>query len=74
MEDVSKKFIREDGSKALLNNDIKALEEYKAKKQTMRDINNMKNEINYLKSELQKVTEMYGNVLEELSYIRSKIE
>lgn len=45
------KLIRQAESNALLNNDYKALEEYKLKKKLVRDINSLKEEVNVLKAE-----------------------
>lgn len=45
------KLIRQTESNALLNNDYKALEDYKLKKKQLRDINSLKEEVNVLKAE-----------------------
>jgi len=44
-------LIREQASKALLNTDSKALEEYKFKKKLLRDINTLKEQVDGLQRE-----------------------
>lgn len=61
-------YDRENNSKALLNNDMRALEEHKFKKSVLRNINKMEktienliNEVETLKSELNHLKEKQNN-------------
>lgn len=60
-------LVREKSSNALLNNDLKAFEEYKFKKNLLRDINN-------LKTALDDSIEIINNMSVEIEKLNKRIE
>lgn len=71
MMDRSKNLVREQTSKALLNSDIAALEEHKFKKGVLRDINNIRKELDILRSEVETLKTENHSLREELKQIKN---
>lgn len=69
--DRSKNLVREQTSKALLNSDIAALEEHKFKKGVLRDINNIRKELDILRSEVETLKTENHSLREELKQIKN---
>ena len=66
MTDESR-LVREKSSKAILNNDLKSLEEYKFKKNMIKDINS-------LKTALDTSNEIIEHLTRDIQILKEKIE
>ena len=61
------RLVREKSSKAILNNDLKSLEEYKFKKNMIKDINS-------LKTALENSENTISTMMQEIRILKEKIE
>ncbi len=61
------RLVREKSSKAILNNDLKSLEEYKFKKNMIKDINS-------LKTALDTSNEIIEHLTRDIQILKEKIE
>lgn len=59
------KYERDDHSKALLSNDMPALQAYKSRKQQMKQIESYGNDINNLKNEIIEIKNLLTQLLQK---------